>query len=249
MVAHPPDIESTNLPQHLKHVLENLDNNPWFQKLGDGIEKVRNSLQDKYPVSQTLLRGPGDMLGALIGYENLVTRMLNPDDKDYLHDLLDLCSSIWIETAKMQHQRAGKFAGGYCNAFGIWTPGLPARSQEDVASLLSPKLYTEYLVPYDVRLANAFEYSSIHTHSGYVASVYDWRNISEKSTLKAFQVTIDPMGPGIEELMETLVGMNSLKPLIIRSMKGESSDTLERHIDDFQGSVLLTRVDNESLKN
>ena len=249
MVAHPPDIKSANLPQHLKYVLENLNTNPWFQKLGNGIEKVRKSLQDKYPVSQTLLRGPGDMLGALIGYENLVTRMLNPADKDYLHELLDLCSSIWIETAKMQHERAGKFAGGHCNAFGIWTPGLPARSQEDVASLLSPKLYTDFLVPHDVRIANAFEYSSIHMHSGYVASVYDWRSISEKSTIKALQVSLDPMGPGINKLMETLLGMNSMKPLIIRSMKGELSDELEERISDFPGSVLLTSVDNESLKN
>ncbi len=249
MVAHPPEIESTKLAHHLNSILDNLDNNPWFQKLGNGIEKVRESLQDKYPVSQTLLRGPGDMLGALIGYENLVSRMLNPDDKNYLHELLDICSSIWIETAKMQHQRTGKFLNGYCNAFGIWAPELTARSQEDVASLLSPKLYTEFLVPYDVRLANAFEYSSIHTHSGYVSSVYDWRSISEKSTIKALQVTIDPMGPGIDDLRETLLGMNCLKPLIIRSMKGELSDAIERYIGDFPGSVLLTRVDNESLKN
>jgi len=39
MVAHPPDIDSANIPQHLKNVLDNLDGNPWFQKLGDGIER------------------------------------------------------------------------------------------------------------------------------------------------------------------------------------------------------------------
>ena len=104
MVAHPSDIETANLPQHLKNVLESLDENVWFQKLGDGIEGVVKELQGKYPVSQTLLRGPGDMLGALIGYENLVTRMLNPADKDYLHELLDLCSSIWIETISGRSQ-------------------------------------------------------------------------------------------------------------------------------------------------
>jgi len=249
MVAHPPDIKIANLSQHLRNVLDSLDENIWFKKLGDGIEKVRIGLQDKYPVCQTLLRGPGDMLGALIGYENLVTRMLNPADKDYLYELLDLCSSIWIETAKMQHERAGKFAGGYCNAFGIWAPGLTARSQEDVASLLSPELYTEFLVPYDVRIANAFEYSSIHMHSGYVTSVYDWRSISKESTIKALQVSLDPMGPGIDELMETFVGMNYIKPLIIRSMKGKLSDALEERISAFPGSLLLTRVDNESLKD
>jgi len=249
MVAHPSDIKTEDLPQHLREVLAELDDNIWFQKLGDGMEGVVKALNGKYPVSQTLLRGPGDMLGALIGYENLVTKMLNPADKDYLHELLDLCSSIWIETAKVQHKRAGKFAGGYCNAFGIWAPGLTARSQEDIASLLSPRLYTEFLTPYDVQIANAFEYSSFHMHSGYVASSYDWRGISEKSTIKALQVSLDPMGPGIDALMQTLLAMNSIKPLIIRSMRGEVADAIEQRIADFPGSVLLTRVDNESLKN
>jgi hypothetical protein len=249
MVAHPPDIKTEDLPQHLHEVLAGLDKNVWFKKLGDGMEGVMKGLQGKYPVSQTLLRGPGDMLGALIGYENLVTRMLNSSDKNYLHELLDLCSSIWIETAKLQHERAGKFAGGYCNAFGIWAPGLTARSQEDIASLLSPELYKEFLTPYDVRIANAFEYSSFHMHSGYLASVYDWRNISKESSIKVLQVSLDPMGPGIDELLETLLVMNSIKPLIIRSMKSELSDELEEHISAFPGSVLLTRVNNESLKD
>jgi hypothetical protein len=249
MVAHPPDIDLAKLSQHLKDVLNDLDNNVWFNKLGDGIEMVVKALHGKYPVSQTLLRGPGDMLGALVGYEKLVTLMLGPSNKDYLHELLELCSSIWIETANMHHRRAGKFAGGYCDAFGIWAPGKTARSQEDFASLISPDMYTGFLVPHDIRIANAFEYSSIHMHSGYVASVYDWRSIAEKSTIKALQVSLDPMGPGIDELMKTLVEMNSRKPLIIRSMKSESSATLERRLSEFPGSVLLTSVDNESLKN
>ena len=248
MVAYPPDVDSKNLLQHLRDILEKLDKNVWFQKLGNGIEAVLKGLHGNYPVSQTLLRGPGDMLGALIGYENLVTRMLNPDDRGFLNELLDLCSKIFIKTVEMHHQYAGQFAGGYCNAYGIWAPELTGRSQEDIASLLSPKLYTKFLVPYDVRIANAFEYSSIHMHSGYVASVYDWRSISTKSAIKALQITLDPMGPGIDELMETFVEMNSMRPLIIRSVKGKLSESLESCISDFPGSILHTRVDNENLR-
>jgi hypothetical protein len=249
MVAHPPDIEPRSLSQHLNKVLDSLDNNEWFNKLGDGIEGVVEALNGEYPVAQTLLRGPGDMLGALVGYEKLVTQMIDPTNNKYIHELLELCSSIWIEVAKLHHGRAGIFKNGYCNAFGIWAPEKTARSQEDFASLISPDLYTEFLVPHDVRIANAFNYSSIHMHSGYVKYVYDWRSIAEKSTIKALQVSLDPMGPGIDDLLETLLEMNSNKPIILRSMKAELVDGIERHLSEFPGSILLTSVDNESLKN
>jgi len=242
MVAKPADIEPSDLPQHLRYLLDNLDENVWFKKLGDGYQALAEVLGAKFPLDHTLMRGPGDMVGALLGHENFIGRMLKPaDNKDFLNELLDLCAKIYIETAKMQLERSGRFKGGYCNGWGLWAPGLNVRTQEDEAAFVSPKLYNEFLLPYHVQEVDAFDYSAFHMHSGYVRLVYNWRDFSRKSTIGALEVCLDPNGPTVEDLMETLLGINSEKPLIIDAFTDEQARAVEKHIGDFPGSVLYTK--------
>ena len=240
MVANPADIEPGDLAQHLRYLLDNLDENVWFKKLGDGYQALAEALGTKFPIASPWMRGPGDMMGALLGHENFVGRMLKPaDNEDFLNELLALCAKIYIKTATMQLERSKGFKGGYCNDWGLWAPGLNVTTQEDEASLISPKLYNEFLLPYHVQEVDAFDYSTFHMHSGYVISVYNWRDFSKKSTISAFEVSLDPNGPTVEDLMETFLEMNSEKPLVIGSSTDEQAKVVEKHIGDFPGSVLL----------
>lgn len=239
MVANPADIEPGDLAQHLRYLLDNLDENVWFKKLGDGYQALAEALGAKFPLANTLMRGPGDMVGALLGHENFIGRMLKPaDNKDFLNELLDLCAKIYVKTAKMQLERSKGFEGGYCNMWGLWAPGLNISAQEDEAAFVSPKLYNEFLLPYHVQEVDAFDYSTFHMHSGYVMSVYNWRDFFKKSSIKALQVSLDPNGPAVEDLMETLLEINSEKPLLIGSRTDEQAKAVEKHIGDFPGSVL-----------
>ncbi len=250
MVAKPTDIEPSDLPQHLRYLLDNLDENAWFKKLGDGCQALAEALGAKFPIVQTNpLRGPGDMMGALLGHENFVGLMMKPaDNEDFLNELLGLCAKIYIKTAKMQLECSKGFKGGYCNAFGLWAPGLNVNTQEDEASLVSPKLYNKFLLPHHIQEAAAFDYSTFHMHSGYVMSVYNWRDFSKKSTIGAFEVQLDPNGPAVEDLMETLLGINSVKPLVIGSSNDELAKAIEKHIGDFPGSILHRKPSSESKK-
>ncbi len=243
MVANPADIEPGDLPQHLRYLLDNLSENVWFKKLGDGYQALAEALGAKFPLAHTLMRGPGDMVGALLGHENFIGRMLKPaDNKDFLNELLDFCAKIYIKTAKMQLERSKGFKGGYCNSFGLWAPGLNIKAQEDEAALVSPKLYSEFLLPYHVQEVDAFDYSTFHMHSGYVMSVYNWRDFSKKSTISALEVCLDPNGPTVEDLMETLLGINSEKPLIIDTFTDEHAKAVEEHVPDFPGSILYNNM-------
>ena len=239
MVANPADIEPGDLAQHLRYLLDNLDENVWFKKLSDGYQALAEILGAKFPLANSLMRGPGDMVGALLGHENFIGRMLKPAyNKDFLNELLALCAKIYIKTAKMQLERSGGFKGGCCNGWGLWAPGLNITTQEDEAAFVSPKLYNEFLLPYHVQEVDAFDYSTFHMHSGYVISVYNWRDFSKKSTISAFEVALDPNGPTVEDLMETLLGINFEKPLIIDATTDEQAKAVEKHIYDFPGSVL-----------
>ena len=239
MVANPPNIEPNDLSMHLRYVLDNIEENVWFKKLSDGYEALAEALGNKLPIVQTLLRGPGDMMGALLGHENFIWRMMKPaDNEDFLEVLLDLCAKIYIKTAKIELEHAKEFKGGYCNEWGIWAPRLNVRIQEDEASLVSPKLYNKFLLPYHIQEVAAFDYSTMHMHSGYVKSVYNWKEFSKESTIGAFEVGLDPNGPTTEDLVETLLGINSEKPLIIDICNEEQERVIEKHNGDFPGSIL-----------
>jgi len=242
MVANPANIEPSDLPQHLRSLLDNLNENAWFKKLSDGYQALAEVLGAKFPIANTLMRGPGDMVGALLSHENFVGLMLKPAvNKDFLNELLGLCAKIYIKTAKMQLEHSKEFKGGYCNGWGLWAPGLNVRHQDDEIALLSPKLYNEFFLPYDIQEANAFDYSTFGMHSG-VMSLYNWRDFAKKTNFSAFEVALDPNGPTVENLMPTLLGMNSKKPLILVISNAEQAKVVEKHVGDFPGSILYNEV-------
>jgi len=141
----------------------------------------------------------------------------------------------------MELERSKGFKGGYCNGWGLWAPGLNVRTQDDEIALVSPKLYNEFFLPYDIQEADAFDYSTFGMHSG-VMPLYNWKDFSKKSTLNAFEVCLDPMGPAVEALMETLLDMNSKKPLILVITTEEQAKVVEEHVPDFPGSILYNEV-------
>ena len=238
MVANPSDVATEDLPAHLERLLDNLDKNIWYRKLGDGYQGLNERLGDKYPRAQTLMRGPGDMVGALLGHEKSIGMMIDPDSKKLMMQLLDLCSKIYIKTVKMQLDKGGSFKGGYCNIFGIWAPEYNVRSQEDEASLVSPKMYDEFFLPHHIQEVAGYAYSTFHMHSGYVMTTYNWREFSKRGNIGSFEVAMDPNGPTAEVLLPSLLEMNSMKPLVIDSCTAEQVKVIEEHISEFPGAVL-----------
>jgi len=243
MVANPSDVAPEDLPKHLERLLDNLEGNVWYRKLRDGYKGLADVLGDKYPRAQTLMRGPGDMVGALLGHEKFIGMMLDPGSKDLIQQLLDLCSKIYIETARMQLDNGGKFRGGYCNPFGIWAPDYNVRSQEDEASLVSPKMYNEFFLPHHIQEVAGYDYSTFHMHSGYVMTTYNWREFTKIGNVGSYEVAMDPNGPTAEALLPSLLEMNSTKPLVIDSCTAEQVKAIEEHIDEFPGAVLHRDLD------
>ena len=246
MVANPSDVAPKDLTAHLKGLLDNLEGNVWYRKLGDGYQGLAEVFDDEYPRVQTLMRGPGDMVGALLGHEKFIGMMLDSGSRDLIQQLLDLCSKIYIETAKMQLAKGGKFRGGYCNPFGIWAPDYNVRSQEDEASLVSPKMYNEFFLPHHIQEVAGYDYSTFHMHSGYVMTTYNWREFSEKGNIGCFEIQLDPNGPTVDALLPTLLEINTMKPVVIDSCTAEQFKIIEENISEFTGSVLHRNINQST---
>jgi len=199
-------------------------NEEWRVKLLEFTEFL-SANSGNHQVANTLMRGPSDMMDAFIGEENLCVGMyLRPDD---IHELMTMCSEIFIDTAQAQLDRISPFQGGYCNLFGIWSPGRSIRTQDDASALVSPADYEEFMLPPQELIASKFEYSTIHLHSNslhVVDSVID-------STISAVQVSMDPQpfGPTVIELLPTFVKMQKKKPILIEGpmMQSELDELLK----------------------
>ena len=195
------------------------DDNPWLKALQAFTRALVTRADGRCPVVQPLLRGPVDIVAAMLGDQEMTLAFY--DHPDEMAMLLDICTDIFLRAASARLDLTPAFHGGYLSAYGIWAPGRTVRTQTDNAVLLSPTLYKERLLPYERRIMEAFEYSLIHLHSGVVHIVSD--ALIEVEALKAIQVSVDyPGGPLFPEILPILSKIQEAKPLILTGPVTES---------------------------
>ena len=186
-------------------------NERWLEKMLEVTRYLVNHADGRYVVAQDeIARGPGDLLANLLGFQNMLLGMYDYPGK--IKELLSGLTEIWIMWAKAHFSVVPQFHGGYCNLYGLWAPGTSVKLQEDYAVSLSPNLYREFILPCNRKIIEAFEYQYFHIHSGFTP-IAEW--ILEIEALKAIEVTIDFMGPSIEELMPFCKRIQKSKCLII----------------------------------
>jgi len=238
MQAKPINIEISEISRHFTLTHDSLETNLWFQALCKGTKALAETLGGKFPMGNVIMRGPGDMLGAALGYEQFAIMTMRPAYKHLLHGLLDLCADLWIKVAETQLSLFQPFYGGYCNYFGPWAPGRTIQLQEDMASLMSPTTYKEFLFPYHIKILKAFEFSTFHMHSAYL-KIYAWRDLCAEIDTMCFEVSVDPSGPAMEDVLNTLLKINSTCPVIVGINDEHKKEFIERNLYRFNGAVEL----------
>ena len=197
----------------------------WRNKLLEFTDFLSTNSRGAYMVSSTLMRGPSDMVDALIGELNLCAGIYEPPDE--IHELMMMCADVFVDTARSQLDRISPFHGGYCNLFGIWAPGRSIRTQDDASAFVSPAHYKEFMLPSQEHIASKFDYSTIHLHSNSLHTVEAVIN----STISAVQVSIDPQpyGPTVIDLLPTFARMQEKKPILIEGpmMQSELDELLK----------------------
>jgi hypothetical protein len=192
--------------------------NPWVKKYLEFVEVYGEAFGSHYPVSQSVLRGPSDLACALLGAEN-ATMALVMDSSD-MHRLLEYVTGQLEKFLRLQLKHLPKFQDGYViGQYDIWAPEPCIRFQEDFTVLYSPRYYVEFLMSLDERLAGISPYNLIHLHA---SSLFLIDHFLEVSGIRAFQVTKDPGGTFLSEMIPALQKIQQAgKPLIV---KGEFDD-------------------------
>jgi hypothetical protein len=191
-----PDVAPKEIPDLTSL---DLDSNGWLHLMTSFTQNLAAHFGGRYPVGQTLMRGPSDMLAALLGLSFYTELCDNPMA---LKVLARQCTKIWIEVLQTQFRHIPMFQGGHvAGPMGVWAPGPVAVYQEDAAGFISESMYREVFWECDLAIANAFPFSLLHLHS---ASLHILKAVLEIPSLTAVNVVVDPVGPTLTDLLPNL---------------------------------------------
>ncbi|HEX9015959.1 MAG TPA: hypothetical protein VF960_08190 [Chloroflexota bacterium] len=185
---------------------------PWLRLLLELTRLLVEEADGSYLVAQTLMRGPIDMVRAVLGDEEMCLAIY--DDPDALRQLLSITTDVFIEVAKAQQAIVPRFHGGYASYYGIWAPGTVVRTQCDMSSVLSASTYAELVIPFEERICRQFDHSMIHLHSGYLHTV---DALLEAEFPQVLQIALDTGSTPVttRDLVPTCRKILERKPLII----------------------------------
>jgi hypothetical protein len=114
---------------------------------------------------------------------------------------------------KSQWEIVPAFHGGYSMGFyHVWCPGKCIWFQEDLAALLSPQLYHDWVRKPDASVCTGYEYTAVHMHP---ASFFTLDAYMHMDGLKAIQINKDVGGPSVQEMMPEFQKVLTKKNLII----------------------------------
>ena len=172
----------------------------WLEKLLAFLQYVVDTYYPHrcLPCCDPICYSPSSLMIAMMGSDRFYLGLY--DHPAEIKLLLDQVTDLYIHWAKSQLERIPPLHGGYCNQYGIWSPGTTIRTHEDYAINLSKQLFDQFVRPYTQRVVDAFDYPVVHTHSAN-PSLVEW--LLELEGVKCIEVSIDPppMGPRPEELV------------------------------------------------
>lgn len=162
-----------------------LVSNPWAQKLLEVMAALVKHSKGRYPVAATLMRGPADMLSAMRGAVHFPLDFY--DCPGAIRRAAELCADVWVEMGKAQLALVPTSSKGYvagAHGLRIWAPDKVIWLQEDAMALLSPRLFREFFLPLDRRIAGEFPCVAFHLHGSALWAIDDLVTVPELNVIE-----------------------------------------------------------------
>jgi DNA-binding FadR family transcriptional regulator len=186
--------------------------NPWLAKYLEFTAALVKQSRGRYPVGMPIMRGPTDMLGALLGQQEMVMALVDSDPRE-MRRLIERVTRAFLSVIEAQRRLIPPFYGGQALGFyHIWAPGKAIWFQDDLSSILSPKLYRQFFCDSARLILAGHDHTAVHLHPN---SFFILDDLLSLENLKAVQVNKDISGPGIAEMLPVLAKIMQTHRLIL----------------------------------
>jgi hypothetical protein len=186
--------------------------NPWLAKYLEFTTALVKQSRGRYPVGMPIMRGPSDMLGALLGQQEMVLALMDAGPR-VMHRLIERVTRAFLAVIEAQRRLTPAFYGGCSPGFyHIWAPGPAIWFQDDLSAILSPKLYRQFFLDSARMILAGYQHTAVHLHP---ASFFILDELLTLDNLKAVEVNKDVGGPGVKEMIPTLRKIMQTRGLIL----------------------------------
>jgi hypothetical protein len=202
--------------------------NPWLAKYLEFTAALARNSRGRYPVAMPIMRGPTDMLGALLGQQQMVLALMDSEPQTIL-GLIERVTRAFLAVIEAQRRLTPPFYGGQALGFyHIWAPGSAIWFQDDLSSLLSPKLYRQFFLGSARMILAGHDHTAVHLHPNSFFILDELLSLEE---LKVVQVNKDISGPGVKEMLPVLARIMQTRGLILwGDLTVEDLDLVRRNL-------------------
>jgi hypothetical protein len=210
---------------------ESFNSRPWLSSPGEALEKLRFDTENpwlkkylefttglvklsrgRFPVGMPIMRGPTDMLGALLGQQEMVLALMETDPQ-VMRRLIERVTRAFLAVIEAQRGLTPPFYGGASLGFyHVWAPGSAIWFQDDLSAILSPKLYRRFFLDSARLILAGHDHTAVHLHP---ASFFILDELLTLESLKVVQVNKDICGPGVKEMLPILAKIMQTRGLIL----------------------------------
>ncbi len=210
--------------------------NPWLRKLIEFTQAMVEFADGRFPVAVPQMRGPLDTLAAMRTPEQMCVDLVEcPHDVSVI---LDELTDLWIGIGQAVLDVIPPFHGGYSARMSTWAPGEVITPQNDVSTLVSPKTYAEFVLPWDRKIVDHFPYTEFHMHG---SEYHQVDNLLQLENLTVIEFTLEHTigGLSLENILPVVKRILDKKPLVLASLDLRTAD---RCLAELPGEGLFMTV-------
>ncbi len=211
--------------------------NPWFRKYMEFSERLARLSGGRFPVGQPILRGVSDTVGSLLGQTELIYAMI--DEPERVKRAFGAVVKAHREITRAQQAAIPAFMDGRSIGFyHLWAPGSAIWFQEDLAALMSPTQFDEFLKDTANAVIDGYDYSLVHLHP---ASFYHLDGLLGVPKLTAIQINKDN-GSTLDELLPVCRRVLSAGKRLALGMGSFSKRDIRRIYDELPHNSLCLNI-------
>ncbi len=187
---------------------------PWARRYLEFFDCLARHFKGRCGAGQPIFRGIGDLLGAVMGPENMVYAM--HDEPERIKAFIRRATGFYLDLYREQMRLSVPYLGGHMIGFyDIWAPGPCLWLQDDNLVLFSPEMYREYFLEFVAAVTALTPYNLIHLHP---VSLHHLDSLLDIPTLAVIEVNREMTEKAFSELVPTLRRIQERKLLDVQGV-------------------------------